>query len=126
MPDDEDLSLLEQRNGQFRTLYETQYSAVYAFALRRLYGSKEDASDVTAEVFTTAWRRIDQLPAPPEDRLWIFGVARFVLYRHERGAMRRFRLVRRLQAEASVEVNSSDVVEGASIDRLRVQAAVAR
>jgi RNA polymerase sigma factor (sigma-70 family) len=126
MPDHEDPSLSQQRGQQFKTLFEEQYSAVYAFALRRLYGSREDASDVTAEVFTTAWRRVDQLPAPPEDRLWIFGVARRVVFRHERSAMRRFRLIGRLRAEASVDLNLTDGVEGVLTDRLRVQAAMAR
>jgi RNA polymerase sigma factor (sigma-70 family) len=74
----------------------------------------------------TAWRRLDQLPAPPEDRLWVFGVARRVIFRHLRGSTRRSRLAERLGSEAFVASNKVDVAEGAVSDRLRVQAAIAR
>jgi RNA polymerase sigma factor (sigma-70 family) len=126
MPDQEDLSLSERRQGQFQNLYETHYSAVYAFIVRRVYGSKEDAADIASEVFMTAWRRVDQLPAPPEDRLWIFGVARRVLYRHARGDTRRSRLAGRLRSEVAVSLNRTDSAEGVLTDRMRVQAAIAR
>jgi RNA polymerase sigma factor (sigma-70 family) len=116
----------EQREDRFRVLYEAQYSDIYRFALRRLDGSREDASDVTAEVFVTAWRRLDHIPSPPEDRLWLFGVARRVLSRHQRTVSRRYRLVRRISAEASVSPDSAVVAEDGSPDRARVQAAIAR
>ncbi len=120
------LTSSDQQTHRFQIFYETCYPAVYAFALRRLLGSSDDASDVTAEVFATAWRRVNQLPAPPEDRLWIYGVARRVLSRHERSAWRRTRLLRRLGAEASLGLEHADASGGAVTDRERVQAAIAR
>lgn len=113
---------LDQQKLRFQLFYETYYSAVYAFALRRLLGSsREDASDITAEVFATAWRRVDQIPEAPEDRLWIYGVARRVLSRHERGVRRRSRLLRRLEFGRSLEIEVEDLGT-----REQVQAAISR
>jgi RNA polymerase sigma-70 factor (ECF subfamily) len=111
---------------QFRVLYETHYGAVYAFALRRLIGSPDDASDATAEIFATAWRRMAHIPPPPEDRLWLFGVARRVLNRQQRGHRRRARLLARLQAEASVGSSVGADPDGAQGSHARVRAAIAR
>jgi len=111
---------------RFQVLYETHYSAIYAFAPRRLFGSNEDAADVAAEIFATAWRRRDQVPAPPEDRLWLYGVARRVLLRHQRGAWRRARLLRRLGAQRSLDDASTDPCGPPGTDGERVRAAIAR
>jgi RNA polymerase sigma-70 factor (ECF subfamily) len=58
--------------------------------MRRL--QRDDAVDATAEVFLTAWRRIDDVPSNPDARLWLFGVARNVLRNQERSLRRRGRL----------------------------------
>jgi RNA polymerase sigma-70 factor (ECF subfamily) len=108
----------------FEAFYRAQYPGMYAFILRRLDGSREDVADVTAEVFATAWRRVAQVPPPPEDRLWLYGVASRVLSRHHRGAWRRHRLLGRLQAEATVRPVVT--VVGAEGDGDRVRAAMAR
>jgi hypothetical protein len=39
-----------------------------AYAVRRVE-FEADVADVVAEVFTTAWRRLAQIPSAPEDRL---------------------------------------------------------
>jgi RNA polymerase sigma-70 factor (ECF subfamily) len=98
---------------RFQVLYETHYSAIYA-------------ADVAAEIFATAWRRRDQVPAPPEDRLWLYGVARRVLLRHQRGAWRRARLLRRLGAQRSLDDASTDPCGPPGTDGERVRAAIAR
>jgi RNA polymerase sigma-70 factor (ECF subfamily) len=108
----------------FEAFYRSQYPEVYAFVLRRLDGSREDVADVTAEVFATAWRRAAQMPPPPEDRLWLYGVARRVVSRHHRGSWRRHRLLGRLQSEATVR--PAVTVVGAEVDGDRVRAAIAR
>ena len=87
-----------QREHRFRLLYEAYYRPVRAYAVRRL-GPAEDAADVVADVFTTAWRRIDQIPPAPEDRLWLYGVARRVLAGRHRSARRRQNLAARLRAD---------------------------
>jgi RNA polymerase sigma factor (sigma-70 family) len=57
------------------------------------------ADDVVAQVFTVAWRRFGQVPGPPQDRLWLFGVARNCAAEHHRAATRRLRLRIRLSQE---------------------------
>ncbi|HEX3946441.1 MAG TPA: sigma-70 family RNA polymerase sigma factor [Acidimicrobiales bacterium] len=115
----------------FEVFYRAQYAGIYAFVLRRLDGSREDVADVAAEVFATAWRRRDQLPPPPEDRPWIYGVAGRVLSRHRRGHGRRTRLLHRLQDQAPVGPRSVEPADDASPparsdDARRVRSAMAR
>jgi hypothetical protein len=42
--------------SRFDVLYETYYPMVYAFVFRRLVNSRDDVSDVTAEVFAESAR----------------------------------------------------------------------
>ena len=48
---------------RFAALYQAYYRPILAYAVRRV-APAEDAADVVADVFTTAWRRIDQVPGP--------------------------------------------------------------
>ncbi|WP_327587710.1 hypothetical protein OHA25_12490 [Nonomuraea sp. NBC_00507] len=42
-------------------------------------------ADVIAETFTTAWRRLNDVPAGDGARLWLYGAARLRLHRaHKR------------------------------------------
>ena len=88
------------RVGRFETLYVQHYGAILAYAIRRT-STRDDAQDVVAEVFTTAWRRIDRLPSEPGERLWLYGIARRLVARHHRGRLRRSRLSARLALEHS-------------------------
>jgi RNA polymerase sigma factor (sigma-70 family) len=85
---------------QFAGLYAEHGRDVLAYALRRTTGP-EDAADVVAETFLTAWRRLSDVPAGAEARLWLYGVARRVLANQRRGELRRLRLGARLRDELS-------------------------
>jgi RNA polymerase sigma-70 factor (ECF subfamily) len=85
----------EQR---FRELFESHSRKLLGYALRRV-GSPEDASDVVADTMLVAWRRIDDVPADGDARLWLYGVARRVLANHHRSALRRERLGERLRLQ---------------------------
>ena len=85
------------RERRFAALYQEHYRPILAYAVRRA-GPAEDAADVVADVFTTAWRRIDQVPPAPADRLWLYGVAQRVIAGRRRSAGRRGRLIARLRA----------------------------
>jgi RNA polymerase sigma-70 factor (ECF subfamily) len=87
----------EQR---FRALYAAHFEPILRYALRRVTVG-EDAADVVAETFLTAWRRLDDVPPGAQARLWLFGVARRVLANHARGEGRRHRLGERLRVELS-------------------------
>jgi RNA polymerase sigma-70 factor (ECF subfamily) len=58
----------------FETFYNAHYLRISGYVRRRV--PEHEAADVIAQVFTVAWRRFEQVPPPPEDRLWLFGVAR--------------------------------------------------
>jgi RNA polymerase sigma-70 factor, ECF subfamily len=98
------------RRARFERIYAAGYEPVMAFALRRT-ATPEDAADVVAETFLTAWRRLDRLPDPPESRLWLYATARRVLANQRRGQRRSLRLVAKLRGAVP------DPPGGASGDR---------
>lgn len=83
------------RRTTFELLYKEHFRAIYAYCLRRV--PLEEVPDLVAEVFTTAWRRVDDLPPRPEDRLWLYGVARRTASQHHRGRVRRERVLTSLR-----------------------------
>jgi RNA polymerase sigma-70 factor (ECF subfamily) len=88
-----------ERRAVFEVVYAANYPLILAYALRRT-PTPDDAADVVAETFLTAWRRFEDVPAGSEARLWLYGVARLVLANHQRGRRRRERLGERLQSAA--------------------------
>ncbi len=86
------------RRARFRAVYDANYHRVLGYALRRT-PTREDAEDVVAETFLTAWRRLEQVPLGGEARPWLYGVARNALANQCRGDRRRGRLWGRLHAE---------------------------
>jgi RNA polymerase sigma-70 factor (ECF subfamily) len=88
----------DQAELRFRELYRAHFRPVQGYAVNRL-GGADDVSDVVAEVFTIAWRRLADIPPPPGDRLWLYGTARRVIARRHRSAGRLRNLVGRLAAE---------------------------
>jgi RNA polymerase sigma-70 factor (ECF subfamily) len=89
------------RRDRFRGVYDANYAPLLGYALRRAR-TAEDAADIVAETFLVAWRRLDDIPAGEEARLWLYGVARRVLANQRRGERRRERLEVRLLLEPSV------------------------
>ena len=90
--------MTDERRRRFERLYEAYYRPVLGYVVRRTDGS-DDAADVIAETFLTAWRRLDDVPAGQEARPWLFGVARRVLANHGRAERRRIALGERLRFE---------------------------
>lgn len=88
------------RQVRFEAVYAANHMSILGYALRRT-ASPDDAADVLAETFLTAWRRLDELPSGDEARLWLYGVARRVLANFHRGERRRSALAERLRAELS-------------------------
>jgi RNA polymerase sigma-70 factor (ECF subfamily) len=84
-----------------------------AFALRRT-PTPDDAADVVAETFLTAWRRLDEVPDPPDSRLWLYAAARRVLANQRRGQQRYQRLAVRLRAVRAGQVGAAS--GGVAID----------
>jgi RNA polymerase sigma factor (sigma-70 family) len=105
--------------GRFRTLYRSTFSDIYAYTTRALASDQSEIDDVVAEVYLVAWRRIDELPQSPQDRLWLFGVARNVLRNTKRNTNRRLLLVDRMRRQPQLPVGSSDPSDVDVTDALR-------
>jgi RNA polymerase sigma-70 factor (ECF subfamily) len=86
---------------RWESLYSSHADRVFAYASRRV--SAEDASDVVAETFLVAWRRMDDVP---DDALpWLYAAAKNVIYNSRRAEMRRDALWRRLANEGVTETD---------------------
>ncbi|MFF5207901.1 RNA polymerase sigma factor [Streptosporangium sp. NPDC000396] len=88
----------EQR---FEEIYNAHYPDLLAYVRRRT-DTPDDAADAIAETFTTAWRRRDDIPSGHDARLWLYGVARWVLVNRRREETRRSALAVRLRSELAV------------------------
>ena len=109
----------------FEHVYRTSGTAVLGYALRRS-DSREDALDVVAETFATAWRRRADMPPDPDDaRPWLFAIARRCLANARRGSDRAGRLGERLAAVLPLEtLPDPAAAHERSDDSRRVRAAL--
>jgi RNA polymerase sigma-70 factor (ECF subfamily) len=85
----------EADEQRFCALYESTRPRITAYALRRT-AFREDAADVVAETFEIAWRKQEDIPASPDDLLWLYVTARHVLANTGRRRHRRDELAYRL------------------------------
>jgi RNA polymerase sigma-70 factor (ECF subfamily) len=84
----------DDRGSRAEALFAAHARAVLAYARRR--ASAATADDVLSDVFTVAWRRLDDVPA--DARPWLLACARSSLANHQRADRRRRRLIERLTA----------------------------
>ena len=87
-----------ERRRRFDTLFSSYSSDVVAYCSWRA-GSASDAQDAVAEVFLTAWRRLDDLPEGDAARVWLYATARRVIANQRRSSRRRVALHERLARE---------------------------
>lgn len=83
---------------RFAELYNSTADDLLAFLTRRT-SDPEEATDLLAEVYIVAWRRLDRLPADAGARLWLFGVARNLLMKNSQAHRSHQALVRDLTNE---------------------------
>ncbi len=107
---------------RFAAVYRANARPLLGFALRRS-ARPEDAADVVAETMLVAWRRIDDVPAGDDARLWLYGVARHVLANTRRGNRRRDRLGERLRQDVR-RLAGPDIATGVAAG-LELRAALA-
>ncbi len=103
---------------QFSRLYREQGRAILAYALRRVE-DREDAADVAAETFLVAWRRLAEVPAGAEARLWLYAVARRTIANLHRSERRRTRLGGRLAESLRTELATQPAPSGEAAEALR-------
>lgn len=92
--------------GRFRQLFADNERDLLAYALRRVE-RPEDAADIVAETFLTAWRRLGKVPEGDDGRLWLFGVARRQIANQRRSRLRQSRLADRLRHELPAAIATS-------------------
>ena len=90
-----------QQRSRFEEIYRDNRGPVLAYLLRRT-SNPDDAADVLADTFLTAWRRLDDVPPGAAALLWLYGVARHSLANHRRRERRRSVLAERIRAELAV------------------------
>jgi RNA polymerase sigma factor (sigma-70 family) len=82
----------------FAQLYQRHLGSIRSYCRRRVTTDRVD--DAVAEVFLTAWRRIDDVPAGDDALLWLYRVAYRVIGHEWRSEARRRRLGDRMQSMA--------------------------
>lgn len=101
----------------FEALYAAHYQAIAGYVMRRVAAGEAD--DVIAQVFSVAWRRFGQVPPPPFDRPWLFGVARNTVADHQRAERRRFHLHARLRSDAALRDEQATATQDTTSERVR-------
>jgi len=98
----------QSREQRFIVLFTNCYGPVLAFARRRV--GPDEAQDVVAETFVTAWRRFDDLIGEPLP--WLYRIAGHAVANQRRGDVRRQRLDARarLFADAVAEPDPANTV----------------
>src|ERR1700761_2734908 len=106
---------------RFGRLYRDQGRAILSYALTRV-DDPDDAPDVVAETFLVAWRRLEEVPIGPRERLWLYGVARRVIPNLHRSARRRTRVAERLAETLRTEIAAHPAPQGAPAEILEAVA----
>jgi RNA polymerase sigma-70 factor (ECF subfamily) len=91
-----------ERRRRFNELFAAFGSDIVAYCNWRAE-SESDAQDAVADVFLTAWRRLDKVPAGDAARIWLYATARRVIANQRRSNRRSAALRERLTVEASLE-----------------------
>lgn len=112
-----------REQARFEAFYRQHYEHLLAYALRR--SGPQEAEDIVAEAFLTAWRRFRELP---DDSLpWLYSVARRILGNHLRSGRRRQILSVHLQRQRrQVGISASDDPAEHMADRAEIFAAFAQ
>lgn len=104
---------------EFEELYRATAREVFGYVRRRTTG---DVEDLVAEVYTIAWRRRSDLPAPMLRRAWLFGTARKLMLAEARRRGAEGQAVAALAALPDAAVNEPESGTGAivraALDRL--------
>jgi RNA polymerase sigma factor (sigma-70 family) len=86
-----------ERTSRFDALFTAYGSDVVAYCAWRA-GSTADSQDAAADVFLTAWRRLDDVPEGDAARIWLYATARRVIANQRRSSRRRTALRERLES----------------------------
>ena len=104
----------EFRRERFRILYNDLYDELWRYIQRRSINT-EEARDTLSEVFLVAWRRLEDIPAGNEARLWLFGVARNLVKTSWRKRKRSGDLLVRIGSEMSTRVTTDEELDNSGV-----------
>lgn len=104
----------EFRRERFRILYNDLYDDLWRYVQRRSINT-EEARDTLSEVFLVAWRRLEDIPAGNEARLWLFGVARNLVKTSWRKRKRSGDLVVRIGSEMSTRGTTDEELDNSGV-----------
>ena len=108
-----------ERRRRFDALFETYRSDMVAYCTWRA-GTPSDAEEAVAEIFLTAWRRLDDVPPGDAARVWLYATARRVVANQRRSTRRRAALAERLALETPPQVRAPTETEESLVqDALR-------
>src|SRR4029453_17485333 len=93
---------------RFDELFAQHRSDIVAYCRWRA-AAASDAEDAVAEVFLTAWRRLNRIPERDAARVWLYATARRVLANQHRSRRRRLALSERLVEAASASSDWPDL-----------------
>lgn len=63
---------------EFQTLYQEKFGLIYRYVLSKV-GNREEAEDLTSEIFLKAVRSIDQKRSPQSIQTWLYQITRTTL-----------------------------------------------
>jgi RNA polymerase sigma-70 factor (ECF subfamily) len=94
-------AMSENRSQRFDALFTAHAPDIVAYCSWRA-ATASDAQDAAADVFLTAWRRLDAVPRGEGARVWLYATARRVLANQRRSRRRHAALQERLAAEPAL------------------------
>jgi RNA polymerase sigma-70 factor (ECF subfamily) len=120
-----DAAIIEASCGdpdRFAALYQRYAVEVHRYAYRRI--GPQQADDVVAETFLTAFRRRASYdPAAANARPWLYGIATREISRHRRTERARYRALIRIGGEPPVDVLADQVAADVSARAVRAELA---
>src|SRR6202165_1384347 len=72
---------------EFQTLYQNRFRLIYHYVYRKV-GNREEAEDLTSEIFLKAARGIDRERSQESMQQWLFYIARTTIADYWRGYYR--------------------------------------
>ena len=90
----------DERRRRFDAMFASYGADIVAYCGWRAR-SASDGQDAAAEVFLTAWRRLDDVPEGDAARVWLYATVRRTLANQRRSSRRRAALEQRLALEAA-------------------------
>ena len=83
--------------AKFRRAFDGHFDAITRYCFRRLPANQ--ANDAAANVFTIAWKKIDQMPDDERALPWLYGIARYEVSTFRRSLRRAVALSSKLNSQ---------------------------